>query len=56
VSNERKARNRRGDKIMPWRSEIWAGFELDFGSDQETLDPEAEAWIEATTVRLWRTS
>ena len=46
MSNEHKARNRSRGKNMPWRSEIWAGLELDFGSDQETLNPEAEAWIE----------
>jgi hypothetical protein len=38
---------------MPWRSEIWAGLELDFGSDQETLNPQAEAWIEKIAQEPW---
>ena len=38
---------------MPWRSEIWAGLELDFGSDRETLNPEAEAWIERIVQEPW---
>ena len=38
---------------MPWRSEILAGFELDFGSDQETLNPEAEAWIKRIVQEPW---
>jgi hypothetical protein len=38
---------------MPWRSEIWAGLELDFSSDQETLNPEAEAWIEKIAQEPW---
>jgi len=38
---------------MPWTSEIWAGLELDFDSDQETLDPEAEAWIKRIAQEPW---
>ena len=38
---------------MPWRSELWAGLELDFGSDQETLNPQAEAWIERIVQEPW---
>jgi hypothetical protein len=53
VSNEHKAGKKSGDKNMPWRSEIWAGLELDFGSDQETLDPEAEAWIKRIVKKPW---
>ena len=40
---------------MPWRSEIWAGLELDFDSDQETLNPKAEAWIERIVQEPWVT-
>ena len=46
MSNEHKAEDKRGGKDMPWWSEIWAGLELDFDSDQETLHPKDEAWIE----------
>jgi hypothetical protein len=46
VSNEHKARNRSKGENMPWRSEIWADLELDFGSDQQTPNPQALAWIE----------
>jgi hypothetical protein len=47
VSHEHKARIKRGGKNMPWKSEIWASLELDFGSDQETVNPpQAEAWID----------
>ena len=53
MSNEHKARNKKGSKNMPWRSEIWAGFELDFGLDQETLNPQAEAWIERIVQEPW---
>jgi hypothetical protein len=45
VSHEHKAEDKKGGKNMPWRSEIWTYLELDFGSDQETLNPQAEAWI-----------
>ena len=38
---------------MPWRSEIWAGFELDLSSDRETLDPQAEAWIKRIVKEPW---
>jgi hypothetical protein len=53
VSDEHKARNKRGGKNMPWKSEIWVGLEVDFGSDQETLNPEAEAWIERIAQEPW---
>jgi hypothetical protein len=53
VSNEQNARNERESKNMPWRSEIWVGFELDFGSDQETLNSQAEAWIERIVQEPW---
>ena len=53
MSNEHKARNERESKNMPWRSEILAGFELDFGSDQETLNSQAEAWIERIVQEPW---
>ena len=48
MSERRKANgesDRRGSEPQRWRSEIWEGFELDFGSDHETLDSQAEAWI-----------
>lgn len=38
-----------------WRSEIWAGLELDFGSDRATLDPQADAWIERIVKEPWVT-
>jgi hypothetical protein len=38
---------------MPWRSEIWAGLELDFDSDHETLNPQAESWIERIAQEPW---
>jgi hypothetical protein len=38
---------------MPWRSKLWAGLEPDFGSDQETLNPQAEAWIERIVQEPW---
>ena len=53
MSNEHKAGKKSGDKNMPWRSEIWAGFELDFGLDQETLNPQAEAWIKRIVKEPW---
>lgn len=53
MSNEHKAGKKSGDKYMPWGSEIWAGLELDFGSDQETLNPQAEAWIERIVQEPW---
>ena len=53
MSNEHNARNKRGDRNMPWRSEILAGIELDFGPDQETLNPEAESWIERIVQEPW---
>jgi hypothetical protein len=53
VSNEHNARNERESKNIPWRSEIWAGFELDFGLDQESLNPQAEAWIERIVQEPW---
>ena len=53
MSNEHNAEGKRGGKNMPWRSEIWAGLELDFSSDQETLDPQAEAWIERKAQEPW---
>ena len=45
--------DRGGSEPQRWRSEIWEGFELDFGSDQETLDPQAEAWIERIVQEPW---
>jgi hypothetical protein len=45
--------DRRGSEPQTWRSEIWAAFELDFRSDQATLDPEAEAWIERIVQEPW---
>jgi hypothetical protein len=53
VSNEHKARNERESKNMPWRSEIWVAFELDFSSDQETPNPETEAWIKRIVKEPW---
>jgi hypothetical protein len=53
VSHEHKARIKRGGKNMPWKSEIWASLELDFGSDQETVNPQAEAWIDRIVQDPW---
>jgi hypothetical protein len=56
MSERRKAHkegDRRGSEPQTWRSEIWAGLELDFGSDQETLNPQAEAWIETISQEPW---
>jgi hypothetical protein len=56
MSERRKAHSegdRRGSEPQTWRSEIWAGLELDFGSDQGTLTPQAEAWIERIVQEPW---
>jgi len=56
MSERRKANgeeHRRGSEPQTWRSEIWAGFELDFDSDQETLNSQAEAWIERIVQEPW---
>jgi hypothetical protein len=56
MSERRKAHSegdRGGSEPQTWRSEIWAGLELDFGSDQETLNPQAEAWIERIVQEPW---
>jgi hypothetical protein len=56
MSEENEAQSKRNERRgegMLWRSEIWAGLELDFGSDQEPLDPEAEAWIKRIAQEPW---
>jgi hypothetical protein len=56
MSERRKAHSegdRGGSEPQTWRSEIWAGIELDFGSDQETLNAQAEAWIERKAQEPW---
>ncbi len=56
MSERRKAHSeedRRGSEPQTWRSEIWAGLELDFGSNQETLNSEAEAWIKRIVQEPW---
>jgi hypothetical protein len=56
MSEKRKAHgetNRGGSEPQTWRSEIWAGFELNFSSDRETLDPQAEAWIGRIVQEPW---
>ena len=45
--------DRRGSDPQTWRSEIWEGLELDFGSDQETLNTQAEAWIGRISQEPW---
>ncbi len=46
-------RDERQGREEMWRSEIWEGLELDFGSDPETLNPQAEAWIERIVREPW---
>jgi hypothetical protein len=56
MSERRKAHgeeHRRGKKPQTWRSEIWAGLELDLDSDQGTLNPLAEAWIKRIVQEPW---
>ena len=56
MSERRKAHgeeHRRGNKPQTWRSEIWAGLELDLDSDQGTLNPLAEAWIKRIVQEPW---